>query len=73
MLSGGEYVYLGSGNLQTLLLFSLLVLRDAETKAARMFPIERFGDCDFHTFGFGVLGKHANPSRNLQNCPVTSH
>jgi hypothetical protein len=69
----GDKVYLGSGKLRALLLFSLLVLGDTETKVAKMLPIKGFGDPDFHTFGFGVLDQHANPSRSLQSCPVTSH
>jgi hypothetical protein len=68
-----DQVYLGSGKLRALFLFSLLVLGNTETKAARMLSIKGFGDPDFHTFGFGVLDQHSNPSRSLQNRPVTSH
>jgi hypothetical protein len=67
-----DKVYLGSGKLRALLLFSLPVLGNAEAKAAGMLSIKRFGDPGLHTFGFGVLDQHANPSRSLQNCPMTS-
>jgi hypothetical protein len=69
----GNQVYLGRGKLRALFLFSLLVLGNTETKAARMVSIKGLGDPDFHPFGFGIFDQHADPSRNLQNCPVTSH
>jgi hypothetical protein len=68
----GDQVYLSGGKLRAVLLFSLLVLSNTETKAAWMLSIKRFGDPDFHAFGFGVFDQHTNPSRRLQNRPVTS-
>jgi hypothetical protein len=38
-----------------LLLFSLLVLGDTETKAARMLSIKGFADPDFHPSGITKL------------------
>jgi hypothetical protein len=58
---------------RALLLFSLLVLGNAETKAARVLPIKRFGDPDSNAFGLGVIDHHAEPSSGLQNRIMTAH
>ena len=73
MLGRGNQVYLGDVNPRALLLFCLLVFGDTETEVARMFPIEGFADPGLHPFGLGVFDQHANPSRSLQNCPVTAN
>jgi len=69
----GNKFYFGGVKQRALILFGLLVLGDTETKAARMLSIEGFADPDFQAFGFGVFDQHANPSRSLQDRPVSSH
>jgi hypothetical protein len=71
-LGSSDQVYLGGVNSRALLFFCLLVFGNTETEVARMFPIKGFADPGFHTFGLGVFDQHADPSRSLQNRPVTA-